>query len=266
MKRTTTKMRNLRHTIVLVAGMPRAGTAWYFSLVNDLWLAHGGQDARELRSRYHLEKYVSRGNAQIDLTLPSLLLVAWPFVLGYTYVHKTHDSPAAHPSRPVSRWLTLCYLKKHWFTPLYIYRDPRDVILSAYEYGRRKAEIGHPNAFTAQVPSIEAGVDWVKLYLKNWAWWMNYPGIVATRYEDFITEYDHLLARVLDYLQFDLKDDTVQAIAEKYRPGQPPQPGTHFHKGVVGRFQGIFTPKQIQLCAEQLGPYIREMGYSLEKI
>ena len=84
--------------------------------------------------------------------------------------------------------------------------------------------------------------------------------------EDFIADYDHHLDRVLDYLQLDIKDDTVTAIAEKYRPGQPPQPGTHFHKGVVGRFQEVFTPEQIQLCTEQLGPYIREMGYSLEKI
>jgi len=178
-------MDNPRRTIVLVAGMPRSGTGWYFSLINDLWIAVGGQDARELRSRYHLERFVSRGNAHIDLTLPSLLLVTWPFVLGNTYVHKTHDSPAAHPSKPVSRWLTLCYLKNHWFTPLYIYRDPRDVILSAYEYGRWKAEKGRPNTFTIHVSSIEAGVDWVKLYLKNWAWWMKYPGIVATRYGSY---------------------------------------------------------------------------------
>jgi len=68
---------------------------------------------------------------------------------------------------------------------------------------------------------------------------------------------------VLDYLQFDLKDDTVQAIAEKYRPGQPPQPGTHFHKGIIGRFKEVFTPKQIQLYNAQLGTSIREMGYSL---
>lgn len=259
-------MYNSRHTIVLVAGMPRAGTAWYFSLVNDLWLAVGGQDARDLRSRYHLERFVSRGNAQIDLTLPSLLLIALPFTFGNTYVHKTHDSPAAHPWRPVSGWLTSCFLKKHWFTPLYIYRDPRDVILSAYEYGRWKAKAGRPNAFSTHVPSIEAGVEWIKLYIKNWKWWIDYPGIVATRYEDFIADYDHHLERVLDYLQLDIKDDTVQAIAEKYRPGQPPQPGTHFYKGVVGRFQEVFTPEQIQLCTEQLGPYIREMGYSLEKI
>jgi hypothetical protein len=245
--------------------MPRAGTAWYFSLVNDLWMTVGGQDARDLRTRYHLERFVSRGNAQIDLTLPSLLLIAYPLMLGRTYVHKTHDSPAAHPWRPLSRWLTSCYLKRHWFTPLYIYRDPRDVILSAYEYGRWKAGKGHPNAFTDHVPSIEAGVEWIKLYIKNWKWWTNYPGIVATRYEDFIADYDHHLARVLEHLELD-KDNTVRAITEKYRPGKPPQPGTHFHKGVIGRFQEAFTPEQLQLCSEQLDPYIREMGYSPEKI
>jgi len=257
-------MHNSRHTIVLVAGMPRAGTGWYFSLTNDLWLAVGGQDARDLRARYHLERFVSRGNAQIDLTLPSLLLITWPFVLGHTYVHKTHDSPAAHPRRAVSRWLVSYYLKKRWFTPLYIYRDPRDVILSAYEYGHRKLAVGRPNAFSAHVPSIEAGVEWIKQYIRNWKWWINYPGIVATRYEDFIADYDHNLERVLDHLQLNIKDDTVQAIAEKYRPGQPPQPGTHFYKGIVGRFQEVFTPEQIQLCTEQLGTSIREMGYTLE--
>lgn len=115
----------------------------------------------------------------------TILLITWPFVLGHTYVHKTHDSPASHPWRRVSRWLVCCYLKRHWFTPLYIYRDLRDVILSAYEYGHRKLAVGRPNAFSAHVPSIEAGVEWVKRYLKNWEWWITYTGIVATRLRGF---------------------------------------------------------------------------------
>lgn len=204
---------------------------------------------------------MSRGNAQIALTLPSLLLISLPLAAGKTYVHKTHDSPAAHPGRPLSCWLTSCYLQKHWFTPLYIYRDPRDVILSAYEYGIRKAEKGHPNFFSARVPSIETGVDWIKLHLKNWQWWMNHPGIIATRYEDFLTDYDHQLAKVFDYLELDVEDKALRSLVEKYRPGKPPQPGTHFHKGIVGRFREVFSAEQIQFCHEELGHALRAMNY-----
>ena len=45
--------------IVLSAGMPRAGSGWYYNLVHDLVAASGGLASREIRQRYHLNRILT---------------------------------------------------------------------------------------------------------------------------------------------------------------------------------------------------------------
>ena len=51
--------------IILSVGMPRAGSGWYYNLTNDLILATGGQDARQIRKKYHLGRILTEVNCNI---------------------------------------------------------------------------------------------------------------------------------------------------------------------------------------------------------
>jgi len=252
-----------RRPVVLLAGMPRAGTAWYYSLLNDLWLSAGATDARMLRTRFHLERFMSSGNALVSMKLPNLLFALWPYFRGHFYVIKTHTSPAAYPRRKVSQWFLRKAIRSGWVLPLYIFRDPRDVILSAYEFGRRGTEEGRPNAFSRRVKSIEMGIDWMQEQLVNWKSWTTYPGVFVTRYEDLLADYDRQAVNTCHYLDLDHRSKPVEEIIEKYRPGAKPQAGTHFYKGVAGRHRSQFNAKQNRLFLERYRNFISQMGYPL---
>ncbi|HSK65351.1 MAG TPA: hypothetical protein VK888_00370, partial [Anaerolineales bacterium] len=126
--------------IVLSVGMPRAGSGWHYNLVHDLMRTTGCADARMIREKYNLQGILTEVNCNIGvLSARRLAMVAIPAVLGNTFVIKAHAGPTT-ASRLLQR-LGLLRIT-------YIYRDPRDAMLSAYDYGQRALQKGRPNAFS----------------------------------------------------------------------------------------------------------------------
>ncbi|RPJ22611.1 MAG: hypothetical protein EHM33_23075, partial [Chloroflexi bacterium] len=123
--------------IVLSVGMPRAGSGWHYNLVHDLMKTTGCSDARDIRERYHLQSILTEVNCNIGvLSARRLAMVTLPALLVNTFVIKAHAGPTS-TSRLLQR-LGLLRIT-------YIYRDPRDAMLSAYDYGQRALKKGHPN-------------------------------------------------------------------------------------------------------------------------
>jgi hypothetical protein len=144
----------------------------------------------------------------------------------------------------------------------YIYRDPRDAMLSAFDYGQRAIAKGRPNAFS-HLTDFEKAVDFIKDYLEIWDAWMGQDNILKARYEDLLTDYDAEVARLIDFLKLDDNRPAVQKVVEQYRPGKTEsgQQGLHYFKGKIGRFRDVYAPEQQQIMVEQFGPYLRRMGY-----
>src|SRR6266508_5951423 len=126
--------------IVLSVGMPRAGSGWHYNLVHELMKTTGCAEARDIRERYRLQNILTEVNCNIGvLSARRLALVALPALVGNTFVIKAHAGPTS-ASRLLQR-LGLLRIT-------YIYRDPRDAMLSAYDYGQRALKKGRPNAFS----------------------------------------------------------------------------------------------------------------------
>ena len=80
--------------IILSVGMPRAGSGWYYNLTNDLVVASGYQDGRQIRKRYHLQNILTEVNCNIGALTPRrLLAVLLPSLMGNTFVIKAHAAP-----------------------------------------------------------------------------------------------------------------------------------------------------------------------------
>src|SRR5262249_25374784 len=126
--------------IWLCVGMPRAGSGWHYNLVHDLMQTTGCADAHEIRRRWHLENILTEVNCNICvLSARRLARVSLPALAGNTFVIKAHAGPTQ-----ASRLLSNLGLLR----VAYIYRDPRDAMLSAYEYGQRARTKGQSNAFS----------------------------------------------------------------------------------------------------------------------
>jgi hypothetical protein len=239
--------------IVLSVGMPRAGSGWHYNLIHDLMKTTGCADARDIRERYRLKGILTEVNCNIGvLSARRLAMVSLPALMGNTFVIKAHAAPT-NASRLLS---TLGLLRI-----TYIYRDPRDAMLSAFDFGQRALAKGRPNAFS-HLSDFEKSVDFILEYTHIWEKWMKEKNVLVARYEDLLTNYDEESARLVDYLRLDGSQPEVRAMIEQYRPGvSDSQQGLHFYKGRIGRFREAYDDAQKQTLRARLAQYLPRMGY-----
>lgn len=241
--------------ILLSVGMPRAGSGWHYNLIHDLMKTTGCADAREIRARYGLQHILTEVNCNIGiLSARRLTLVTVPALTGKTFVIKAHAGPT-----PASRLLQRLGLLRI----TYIYRDPRDAMLSAYEYGQRALKKGRPNAFS-HLTDFQRSVDFIMDYVRIWGKWLNEKDVLTARYEDLLTNYDQEVRRLVEFLKLDSARSDIRKVIDGYRPGAAEdQQGHHFYKGRIGRFREAYGTDEQALLNEKLRPYLLRMGYDI---
>jgi len=266
--------------IVLSVGMPRAGSGWHYNLVHDLMKTTGCADAHDIRERYRLQSILTQVNCNIGvLSARRLAMVTLPALMGNTFVIKAHAGPTS-----ASHFLQRLGLLRI----TYIYRDPRDAMLSAYDYGQRALKKGHPNAFS-HLTDFQKSVDFIMEYVHIWEKWVKERNVLTARYEDLLLDYDNEVTRLAEFLNLngsspearaptqlrfgdysersDLAGErsrSVQKVIDGYRPGASEgQQGLHFYKGKIGRFRESYSSSEQAILKEKLGLYLPRMGYEV---
>lgn len=249
--------------IVLSVGMPRAGSGWHYNLIHDLMKTTGCADARDIREKYRLQSILTEVNCNIGvLSARRLAMVTLPALMGNTFVIKAHAGPS--PSSRLLQSLGLLRIT-------YIYRDPRDAMLSAFDFGQRALQKGRPNAFS-HLTDFEKSLDFILDYVRIWERWMREKNVLIARYEDLLTDYDNEVNRLVGFLKLDGSmpeartepGRSVQKVIEGYRPGAAEgQQGLHFYKGRIGRFRDSYTVEQQAILKDKLGQYLSKMGYEI---
>jgi len=242
--------------LILSVGMPRAGSGWYYNLIHDLVVASGGRDARLIRRRYFLQPILTEVNCNIGaFTTKRLLPVMIPATLGNLYVVKAHAGVSP---------LALSLIRAGKIKATYIYRDPRDALLSAYEYGRRKRDAGRSGAFS-DLNTIQQAISFMKEYVQISEAWLACEQAFHTRYEDLLLSYGEETQRLLVFLGLDPEDEAIKSVLHQYQPtkGRSDQKGTHFVKGKVGRYRERLSTEEQDLCIQVFGPYLEKMGYPI---
>jgi hypothetical protein len=241
--------------IVLSVGMPRAGSGWHYNLIHGLMKTTGCADAHDIRERYRLQKILTEVNCNIGvLSARRLGMVALPALMGNTFVIKAHAGPT-----PTSRALSMLGLLR----VTYIYRDPRDAMLSAYDFGQRALIKGRPNAFS-HLSDFEKSADFMMEYVHIWERWITEKQVLVARYEDLLMNYDEESAKLVKYLKLDPNNSEIQKIVSQYRPDvSEGQQGLHFYKGKIGRFREAYNKEQQAVLNQKLGVYLSRMGYDV---
>lgn len=241
--------------IVLSVGMPRAGSGWHYNLIHDLMETAGYTDARLIREKYRLQGILTEVNCNIGvLSVRRMGMVSVPALAGKDFVIKAHAGPSAS-SRLLQR-LGLLRIT-------YIYRDPRDAMLSAFDYGQRALTKGRPNAFS-HLTDFDKSLAFMMDYVRIWEAWTQEKDVLIARYENLLTDYDGEVKRLVSFLKLDGNRLEVQKVTEKYRPGAAEgQQGLHFYKGKIGRFRESYTAEQQAVLKEKMGVYLSKMGYEL---
>jgi hypothetical protein len=163
--------------------------------------------------------------------------------------------------------------------PFFIYRDPRDVVVSHVHYvteiwtshvhhdyyanqlkdfnGRLRASIlGRPELTEIDFPSIRERFE-------PYLGWLEQPEVLVIRFEDFVGDKRQTLDNILAHaagrgFRYDVKQEAALDILEKaIDPNQSPT----FRSGKVGGWKGSFTPELKELFKQVTGDLLVRLGY-----
>lgn len=246
--------------IILSAGLEKSGTGWYFNLTNDLLVAAGYRNVRLVREKYHLQGILREFNCNVGQpTFFKLTQLLLPHLFGNAFAVKTHGSPS---SKFLHYLMHFGILKA-----TYIFRDPRDIAISAFEHGE-KIRANHQMHTFGILDSIEASILFVKSRLKIWGQWEEcrqaYSNhMLFVKYEDLVADPLKESRRLVDFLEIDVSSKILLEIEKRYAIDSSGRDlkGLHFNKGVAGRFRRVMNQKELDLCLEHFGGYLQRMGY-----
>ncbi|MFM8319505.1 MAG: sulfotransferase domain-containing protein [Chloroflexota bacterium] len=161
---------------------------------------------------------------------------------------------------------------------IFVYRDPRDMLVSHVFYATEMHK-GHGmhTYYSQELKTMEArlnaairGVDEpgselspIRAKYEGYLGWRDAPEVLCLRFEDLILDRRAALNRLLDYLNgrgFTSRLPRQQEIAILEQAIAPKKSGT-FRKGQPGNWKDHFTPANIAFFKEQTGDLLVRMGY-----
>jgi hypothetical protein len=166
---------------------------------------------------------------------------------------------------------------------VFVYRDPRDMVVSHVFYATQMHP-GHgmhhyytqtlktmEERLNAAIRGVEEpGAELSSVCAKYGAYlgWLDQPGVLSLPFEALILDRDRALARLLDYLAergFTPQASRAQAIETLKAAIAPLRSGT-FRRGQPGNWREHFTPANKRLFKELAGDLLVRLGYEEDDI
>lgn len=247
---------------IVSASMPRSASRWLLRMEWAMIEAAGHPSSSEFGKKVDIDP-IKRFNW---LQMVKLSAIGRRM----TFIVKTHRRASA-----VLKFL----LYRRYAMATYIYRDPRDVIVSALERGAKMRRKGQPPRYFyvgpyktfARLKTLRGAVAWVRYQLfPRWQSWVSCPNIYILRYEDLVDDTFCHLKSINQYLGLELADEDIRQIEKRWNPSNPsseihsastPGGGAVRNKGVSGRYKNVLSRRQREFCNAHLEDVLNTMGY-----
>jgi len=243
--------------LILSGSLPKSGSTWLFHMTDALLQAAGRPSMQQQRVDRGLEDLIPQRHGDIGYTNPSKMLRMLPAVLrGHDLLVRTHFAP----SRSFRLMMSLGLAKA-----TYIYRDPRDVLLSAMDHGERGRRCGSTHELMA-LTTLDKAIDYTRDQLMpHFHAWMDTPGTLRLRYEDLSADTASCLARIDKYLGLRVGEQAVAEIAQRFdksamRKGDRVQ--MLVNQGTAARFRTQMSDQQRRITTDAFASELQRMGYA----
>jgi len=237
--------------IVISAGMPKSGSGWLFNLLNDVMINCNYCDVRIIKENYNLQDVLKNYNCNIgQLTIQNLSILEPAIKDNKSFVIKTHSTPGEGITHMQSITDVKC---------IFIYRDPRDIALSAFDHGIKQREEEDYNGAFAHIDTIDKAINFALEQKILWMRWNKDDNRYMVSYEQLITNTLSTMKAITQYLGLQIDHHSLNAII--YRYNSKSVKGTHFNKAKKERYlesKDLFEKER----SEGIDSFLKEMGYS----
>jgi len=220
-----------------------------------------GTDTRQLRDGYGVHDLLQRyPTPTFKARLSNRRLRRLEAVLadGHTLVFKTHRPPTAALRERIADGSAVA---------TYLFRDPREVVLSALEQGAKMRSQGAlPFRGFARLTNFNRAARWLQReLLPVWEEWASIDGVFTLRYEDLLADPRGMMARTLAHLEIAAPPDVVDRIVRDYTAANVQdatiRQALELKNGATQPRRTVLTPDQQRHLGLRLEPALLRMGY-----
>jgi hypothetical protein len=250
-----------RGRFVIAAGMQRSGTRWFCNMLVDIVGEVTGSGTRQLRDAYGVHDLLQRyytPTFKARLSNRRLRRLERILADGHTLVFKTHRPPTATLRDRIADGSAVA---------TYLFRDPRDVIVSALESGvKMRAQGALPFRGFARLTNFNRAARWLERgLLPVWQDWTAIDGVLALRYEDLLADPRGTMAGTLAHLGIAAPSDLIDRVVREYTAANvrddTVRKALDLDRGVAERPRIVLTPDQQRRLQQSLEPALLRMGY-----
>lgn len=243
-------------------GMQKSGTSWVCNMLVDLVIGQTGRDLRALRAELGLLELLAPyytptfreklTENRINRLLAASNAIASPFVF------KTHRPPTDAVWKLIDSGRAKA---------TYIFRDPRDVLLSALNHGVRERAAGRwPIRGFARLTNIERALRWFERRVYPvYREWSRKEEVLLVRYEDLVSSPVATMQRVAAHVGLNRDVGVITTIVERYAAASVKTPeirkALHLSDGPKGKKIESFSPDERAMLDQRLGPILGSMSY-----
>ena len=220
-----------------------------------------GTDTRQLRDGYGVHDLLQRyPTPTFKARLSNRRLRRLEAVLadGHTLVFKTHRPPTAALRERIADGSAVA---------TYLFRDPREVVLSALEQGAKMRSQGAlPFRGFARLTNFNRAARWLQReLLPVWEEWTSIDGVFTLRYEDLLADPRGTMAKTLAHLEVASPPAVVDRVVRDYTAANVRdatiRQALDLNNGATERRRPVLTPDQQRRLRQVLQPTLLQMGY-----
>jgi len=170
------------------------------------------------------------------------------------------------------------FLTREGVAPFFIFRDPRDVVVSHVHYVtemepnhvhhhfyRHELSTFDERLMTSILgrPELEVPFPNIRGRFEPYLAWLDYPEVLVLQFEDFITHREQTLHRVLDHARgrdFSISVGEQEAL-EVLKSAIDPQKSPTFRSGKVGKWREAFSEEHKSTFKDIAGDLLVRLRY-----
>lgn len=143
----------------------------------------------------------------------------------------------------------------------YCYRDPRDVVLSSIDHGKRSRAGEDPARAFIDYTTIDDAIPKVQSLIQRWQSWHIFGKAQMIRYEELMADKLGSLRAMAGHLGWGADDQLLNDLVARHTPKKGVS--YNFNKGTTLRYQTEMTPEEIARCTRAFRDILVQYQYEV---
>lgn len=140
------------------------------------------------------------------------------------------------------------------------YRDPRDVILSAIDHGRRTRASGLCcDGGFVQYQTVLDSIPMVQHLISKFERWHQRTSVYCVKYENMMQNPQRELTAMTKFLNWDVSEKAIEKAVESEQKERNKR--LNFNKGTTERWKHEMSAEEIEATSKAFYPFLKKMGY-----